>query len=75
MENLFAQFDLSKFKVHKPVSLFTPTPKEIAVALKEFRCPLCYRKLYWNVDKSIARCRSKRKDKFFIRKEVLAKYI
>lgn len=71
---LFSNIDLTKYKVHKPVSLFPLSPKEIAVALKEFKCPICMRKLYFNVDKSIARCKSKRADKFFVKAETLKKY-
>jgi len=75
ISNLISKNFLDKFKVHKPVSLFPPTPKEISLALKEFKCPICMHRLYWNVSKSIARCKSIKRDKFFIRKEVLAKYI
>ena len=58
---------LKKFKIHYPKSLFEPDFR----FLQEFRCPICYRKLYWNLDKTIARCKSVKKDKFFIRKEIL----
>ena len=60
---------LSKFKIHYPKSLLEPDFK----MLKQFKCPICYRRLYWNVDRSIARCKSKQKDKFFIRSNVLEK--
>lgn len=61
---------LKKFKVRYPTSLFEPDFR----FLQEFRCPICYRRLYWNYEKTIARCKSVKKDKFFIRKETLVKF-
>lgn len=53
---------LKKFKVFNPQTLFPPNFE----MLQKFRCPVCSRKLYWRVDKKIAYCKSKVKDKFFI---------
>ncbi len=58
---------LQRFKINYPHSLFEPDFR----FLKEFRCPLCYRRLYWNRNKTIARCKSIRRDRFFIRSKVL----
>ena len=60
---------MSRFRVFYPKSLFEPDFS----LLKKGRCPICYRKLYWNMDKTIARCKSIRNDKFFIRKEIFNK--
>lgn len=68
--NLDTEEYLRRFRIHYPKSLFEPDFNFV----KEFRCPICYRKLYWNLNKSIARCKSVKKDKFFIRKEVLQKF-
>lgn len=64
---------LKRFKVFNPSTLFPPTPEELKKYLKEGRCPLCYRKLYWQRDGKIARCKSKAKDKFFIKRETYLK--
>jgi hypothetical protein len=64
---------LKKFKVHYPKSLFQPTPAELKYYIGKQHCPICFHKLYWNRDKTILRCKSKRKDKFFVRKEVFEK--
>jgi hypothetical protein len=60
---------LKRFRIFYPKSLFEPDFS----FLKEFRCPICYRKLYWNREKTVARCKSVKNDKFFIRKDVLSK--
>lgn len=74
MENVFAQFDLSKFKVHNPTSLFQPTAVEIVKALKDKRCIICLKKLYLTRDGKIWRCKSKVNDKFIVKAEVMKKY-
>lgn len=61
---------LKHFKIYYPRSLFEPDFNY----LKEFRCPICLHKLYWNRDKTIARCKSIKRDKFFIKKETLLKF-
>lgn len=62
---------LARFRIHYPKSLFPPDFN----ALKEFNCPICFRRLYWNANRSVARCKSKQKDKFFIRSEVYNKIL
>lgn len=65
---------LKKFRVFNPTSLFQPTAVEIVKALKDKRCPICQRKLKIDM-KGNGRCASKFKDKFFISKVKLDKYI
>ena len=61
---------LERFKIYYPKSLFEPDFS----LLKIEHCPICTKKLYWNRDKTILRCKSNvSNDKFFIRKEVLEK--
>lgn len=62
---------LKKFRIFYPKSLFQPDFN----LLKEFRCPICTCKLHWQRDGKIARCKSKKGDKFFIRKETLSKLL
>lgn len=65
---------LQKFTIRKSASLFQPTAGEIVKALKDKRCPICQRKLKIDM-KGNGRCASKFKDKFFISKVKLDKYI
>ena len=65
---------LKRFRVFKSKSLFEPSREELIRWLSQERCPLCYRKLYWNRDQTKAFCKSKFKDKFFITKEAMKKY-
>lgn len=53
---------LKRFKVHQPKSLFPPD----FTLLSKNKCPICGRKLYLNVKKTMFRCKSKQKDKFII---------
>lgn len=57
---------LERFRVFHEKSLFKPDFNQ----LKDFRCPVCLNRLYWNRDKSLAICKSKRKDKFIITQKV-----
>lgn len=66
---LFLKDYLERFRIHYPKSLLDPDFN----MLKDFRCPICYCKLHWQRDQKIARCKSKRKDKFFIRKSTFDK--
>lgn len=60
---LLSNYDLTRFKVYKSVTLFEPD----FTSLQKNKCPICGRKLYINVKKTIARCKSKKSnDKFFI---------
>ncbi len=65
--------DLSKFKVTPPTSLFEPTAWEKKYWIMKQRCPLCFRKLYWNRENTKAFCKSKFKDRFFITKAAFDK--
>lgn len=56
---------LKNLKINYPKSLFEPNFN----LLNQSRCPICTRKLYWNLDRTIARCKSKQKDRFFITRE------
>lgn len=58
-----------KFKVYNTPSLFSPDFN----LLKEMRCPICTRKLYWNKNKSKAFCKSKVKDRFFISRNTMSR--
>jgi len=62
IQNYITEDYLSRFRRFKDSSLFEPDFS----MLKKFRCPVCSRKLYWKADKSMAYCKSKFKDKFFI---------
>jgi len=53
---------LARFRVHNPTSLFPPDFS----LLSKNKCPICGRKLYGNVKKTMFRCKSKQKDKFII---------
>lgn len=75
LKNFLTEDYLKRFKVYKSTSLFEPDAWDLTYWLKQMRCPLCQRKLYWNIDKSIARCKSKVKDKFFIKGETLQDYL
>lgn len=66
---------LQKFRIHYPKSLFEPTPAELKYYLQKFVCPICFRRLRWDLKKDWARCKSMRNDKFKIRSAVLEKYI
>lgn len=72
---LLLKYDLDKFRVFKSKTLFEPTREDLVQWLSQMKCPLCYRKLYWNLKGDKAFCRSKVKDGFFIRKEVLEKFL
>lgn len=56
---------MKRFRIFHPKTLLEPDFK----MLKQNRCPLCFRKLYWRSDGKMAFCKSKVKDKFFIRKD------
>ncbi len=60
---------LKRFKVFNPSSLFTPDGWDIKYWVSQSRCPLCQRKLYWNLNRTKAFCKSKYRDKFFITKK------
>lgn len=61
---------LERFTVYRPKSLFAPDFS----LLKIEHCPICTKKLYWNLNRTILRCKSRvSNDKFFIRKDVLDK--
>lgn len=63
---------MSRFKVYQASSLFEPDLN----LLKEKRCPVCTRRLYANRAGTIWRCKSKMaNDKFFIRNEILTKFL
>jgi len=65
---------LSRFKVHTPKSLFEPTAWDLTFWLTKGKCPYCQHKLY--IDrKGNGRCKSKRRDKYFITVQKLKKYI
>ena len=66
MENLFTQYNLDRFKVFQPKTLFPLTAEEFVKWLSQNKCPLCQHKLYLNRQKTKAFCKSKFKDKFFI---------
>lgn len=65
--NINIQEYLKQFRVHNPTSLFPPNFENLQKNL----CPICGRKLYSNIQKTIYRCKSKQKDKFFIRTHTL----
>lgn len=65
---------LKRFKVINPVTLFEPTKDDMVNALLQKRCPLCGTKLYQSRDGKKWFCKSMRRDKYFIRDEVLRKY-
>jgi len=69
--NLNIEKYLERFTIYRPKSLFAPDFK----LLKIEHCPICTKKLYWNRERTILRCKSKQKDKFFIRSEVLKKFL
>lgn len=73
--NFFSEDYLKKFKVFKSASLFEPTAWDITYWLKQMRCPICQRKLYWNLNKTKAFCKSKFKDKYFIDGKLLTQYL
>ncbi len=54
---------LKTFRVYNPTSLLPPDFN----MLHQNKCPICFHKLYPNLAKTIYRCKSKQKDKFFIR--------
>ncbi len=61
---------MARFRIFYPKSLFQPDFKMLKVG----RCPVCTKRLYWNIQKTIARCKSvKSNDKFFIRREIYDK--
>jgi len=71
---LFSNYNLDKIKIRPNLTLFEKSPQEKKDLLIQRRCIVCTRKL--RIDrKGNGRCVSKQKDKFFIRKEVLDKYI
>ena len=65
---------LSRFKVIPSKSLFPLKKEDFIEWLPKFRCPVCHRRLYWNLQGDKAFCKSKKKDGFFVRAEVLKKY-
>lgn len=71
---LFSNYNLDKFKVFNPKSLFQPTAVEIVKALKDKRCIICLKKLYLTRDGKVWRCKSKANDKFIVKAEVMKKY-
>lgn len=60
---------LKRFRVFHSTSLFPPDFN----LLKQMKCPICARKLYFNRDQSKAFCKSKQKDKFFITRNTLSR--
>lgn len=56
---------LQKFRVHNPKTLFPPNFE----MLQKNKCPICFKKLYPNLKKTIYRC--KQSDKFFIKGQTL----
>lgn len=74
LNNLKIEEMMSRFKVYQQKTLFPLTAWEIYYWLHQFKCPLCQKKLYWNRDKKIARCKSKKKDSFIITREKLKEY-
>lgn len=58
---------LERFKVYNPVTLFPPNFEN----LQKNKCPICGRKLYLTRNKKMAYCKSKVKDKFVIKGQVL----
>lgn len=58
---------LKQFKVYNPKTLFPPNFENLQKNL----CPVCNRKLYPNMQKTIYRCKSKAGDKFVIRSKIL----
>lgn len=72
---LFSNYDLTKFKITPPKSLFPLEKADFKKWLPLMLCPICQKRLYWNSLKTIARCKSKKsKDRFFIKSETLKKY-
>lgn len=66
---------MSRFKLMpKATTLFEPTRQDITNALLKKCCPLCGRKLYQTRNGKLWRCKSIRKDGFFIKNETLEKY-
>lgn len=66
---LFSKYDLSRFKVFSSSSLFPPNFE----LLQQNKCPICGRKLYWNMKKDKAFCKSKIGDKFFITRNTMSR--
>lgn len=68
-------YDLSKFKVYKPTSLFPVEKEDIVKAFLTRTCPICGKRLYRDRNGKFWRCKSKvSNDKFFVRDEVISKF-
>jgi len=68
--NLNAEQYLARFKVYNPKSLFPPNFE----LLRQGNCPICTRKLYWNMRKDKMFCKSKKSnDKFMITRATLSR--
>ena len=74
IKNYITEDYLSRFRIFKSKSLFEPTREEFIRWLSQEKCPLCYRKLYWNQERTKAFCKSKMKDRFFISAEAMKKF-
>lgn len=64
--NLNIEQYLSRFKIYKETSLFPLTMEEKIRWIKQEKCPICQRRIYWNADGTKGFCKSKFKDRFFI---------
>ena len=64
---------MSRFKVFKNSH---PLEKEDFLRwLPQMKCPICHRRLYWNLGGDKAFCKSRVKDKFFITSKSLEKFL
>ena len=71
--NIDTEEYLSRFKVFK--NSYPLEREDFIKWLPQMKCPICHRRLYWTLDGRIARCKSKKEDKFFITAETLEKFI
>ena len=71
MKNLFEDYNLSRFIVDPNLI----SREDLLEWIPQFKCPRCHRRLYWTLDGRIARCKSKKEDKFFITAETLDKFL
>ncbi len=67
-------YDLSKFKLYKPTSLFPIEKEDIVRAFLKRCCPICNRKLYQTRNKAMWICKSKVKDGFVVQDKVISKF-
>ena len=75
ISELLKSRDLSKFRVFNNNSLFPLEKEDFIKWLPQMKCPICHRRLYWNLSGDKAFCKSKKRDKFFITAEKLDKFL